>query len=42
LSEEDIIARADCLGVSLGKNKQEILNSDKSIKDIKTQRTLVI
>jgi hypothetical protein len=40
--EEDICARADRLGISLGKNKEQKLASVKSIKNVEFNRSLTI
>ncbi|KAM0915235.1 hypothetical protein ACQ4PT_010998 [Festuca glaucescens] len=42
LSDEDILVKASHLGISLGKNKKEVLKAVESIKEVNVNRTLVI
>jgi hypothetical protein len=42
IPDEVVVARAETLGVSLGKSPSQVVNSINSIKDIDIQRTLVM
>jgi hypothetical protein len=42
LSNEDIVAKANRLGISFGKSKNEVLKAVESIKEVEVNRTLVI
>jgi hypothetical protein len=42
LSDEDILAKASRLGISLGKNKHEVLKAVQSIKEVDVNQSLVI
>jgi hypothetical protein len=42
LSNDDILVKESCLGISLGKNKKEVLKAVESIKEVDVNRTLVI
>jgi hypothetical protein len=42
LSDEDILAKASRLGISLGKNRHEVLKAVQSIKEVDVNQSLVI